>query len=324
MFIDAADHTPKLRDSTGSVTVLGTAAGSGGASLPPQTGNSGKFLSTNGTSANWKALGAAALADIGAASGTVAAGDDSRIINAVPNNRNINGYALSADINLTKSDLGLDNVTNDAQLKASALDPDPGMAGNSDEKVPSQKAVVSYVAAHMMGSGLAPGVGRTTLTAGWGAIADGACQEQTAAWAGITIADTVTLGPSPGLPGGVLAIARISAPDTVAIRLCNLSGASVTPGSQSFKGTLAVYNLSGSGVVDFGTMPDGACNTGTFPIPGISAGDPLTPKWPSTLENGLVGSMSATAADIVQVRLCNWSGAAIDPAAASFGAAVAK
>lgn len=85
-------------------------------SLPNQAGNSGRFLTTNGTSASWATvfpsfsgtngyiltsngsasvwstpaatrtalgLGGAAVLNVGTGSGTVAAGDDSRIVNAV-------------------------------------------------------------------------------------------------------------------------------------------------------------------------------------------------------------------------------------------------
>lgn len=45
----------------------------------------------------------------------------------------------------TKADVGLGNVTNDAQLKAAQLDTDGTLAGNSDAKVASQKATKTYV-----------------------------------------------------------------------------------------------------------------------------------------------------------------------------------
>jgi hypothetical protein len=54
---------------------------------------------------------------------------------------------------LTKADVGLSNVTNDAQLKASDLDTDGTLAANSDAKIPSQKAVKTYVDAHSGGTG---------------------------------------------------------------------------------------------------------------------------------------------------------------------------
>jgi Protein of unknown function (DUF2793) len=45
---------------------------------------------------------------------------------------------------LDKSDVGLGNVSNDAQLKAADLDTDGALAANSDAKVASQKAVKTY------------------------------------------------------------------------------------------------------------------------------------------------------------------------------------
>jgi hypothetical protein len=47
-------------------------------------------------------------------------------------------------LSLVASDVGLGNVTNDAQLKASQLDTDGAFAANSDTRVPSQKAVKTY------------------------------------------------------------------------------------------------------------------------------------------------------------------------------------
>lgn len=46
--------------------------------------------------------------------------------------------------NVTKAQIGLSNVTNDAQLKASDLDTDGTLAANSDTKIASQKAIVTY------------------------------------------------------------------------------------------------------------------------------------------------------------------------------------
>ncbi|MRT10798.1 hypothetical protein GJV07_00640 [Enterobacteriaceae bacterium RIT711] len=51
-------------------------------------------------------LKGAAVLDVGTAAGTVAAGNDPRIVNAVPNTRKINGHALSADASLTAGDVG--------------------------------------------------------------------------------------------------------------------------------------------------------------------------------------------------------------------------
>lgn len=62
----------------------------------------------------------------------------------VPLGRTINGHALNANVTITKSDVSLGNVTNDAQLKAADLDTDVTLAANSDTKIPSQKAVKAY------------------------------------------------------------------------------------------------------------------------------------------------------------------------------------
>lgn len=63
----------------------------------------------------------------------------------VPVSRTINGHALSADVVVTKSDIGLSAVDNIQQLPLSYLDTDGTLAANSDTKVPSQKAVRTYV-----------------------------------------------------------------------------------------------------------------------------------------------------------------------------------
>lgn len=64
---------------------------------------------------------------------------------AVPKTTTVNGHELSSNVTVSKSDVGLGNVTNDAQLKVSDLDTDDTLAGNSDVKVASQKAVKAYV-----------------------------------------------------------------------------------------------------------------------------------------------------------------------------------
>ncbi|MDY0316003.1 MAG: hypothetical protein RBR32_13095, partial [Bacteroidales bacterium] len=52
---------------------------------------------------------------------------------------------LKTDLGLVKSDVGLSNVDDLQQMPKSYLDTDATLIGNSDEKVPSQKAVKAYV-----------------------------------------------------------------------------------------------------------------------------------------------------------------------------------
>lgn len=60
-------------------------------------------------------------------------------------------YFLSANKTwqpVTKNTVGLNNLTNDAQIKLDDLDTDPTLAANSDTKVASQKATKSYIDNH--------------------------------------------------------------------------------------------------------------------------------------------------------------------------------
>ena len=62
----------------------------------------------------------------------------------VPNTRTVNGHQLTADVVVSKTDVGLSAVTNVAQMPLTYLDTDGTLAANSNTKVPSQAAVVSY------------------------------------------------------------------------------------------------------------------------------------------------------------------------------------
>ena len=64
----------------------------------------------------------------------------------VPVATTVNGHPLSSNINVTVADLNLNNVTNDAQLKAADLVTSVGTPGSAT-KVPSESAVRSAIAA---------------------------------------------------------------------------------------------------------------------------------------------------------------------------------
>lgn len=82
-------------------------------------------------------LGGAAALNVGTVAGTVAAGNDSRIVNAVPNTRTVNGHALSGDVTISAFDVGLGNVTNDAQVKRTEMGVALGVATlDSGGKIP--------------------------------------------------------------------------------------------------------------------------------------------------------------------------------------------
>ena len=95
-----------------------------------------------------------------------------------------------------------------------------------------------------------------------------------------------------------------------------------------------VINAAGGGssngaeagaVLDFPSIPVAACAPEqTFALAGAFPGDQVAPGWPSGLEAGLMGLMRVTAADTVAVRLCNFSGAPLNPAGATFHARLVR
>jgi hypothetical protein len=70
---------------------------------------------------------------------------DQDLSGLVPKTTTVNGHALSGNVSVTASDVGLGNVTNDTQLKAADLDTDTTLAASSDTKIPSQHAVKVYI-----------------------------------------------------------------------------------------------------------------------------------------------------------------------------------
>jgi hypothetical protein len=82
--------------------------------------------------------------------------------------------------------------------------------------------------------------------------------------------------------------------------------------------------LTANAVLDFGSIPTGTCADSLFTLPGASAGDSVAPGWPAGLESGLIGIMRISASNTVSVRVCNFSGASVDPAAATFRATVVR
>jgi hypothetical protein len=156
------------------------------------------------------------------------------------------------------------------------------------------------------------------------AIYDGNCAQNTAGWAAVAAGDVLTVGWPGALNTGLLAAMFAPVNGTVAVRLCNYSGASVTPGTLTYKVELRTYSLTGSSTIDFGAIYDGACVSNTFALAGAVAGDHLAAGWPNTLETGLIGTMFVSAADIVQIRLCNSSGATLDPASHLYKASISS
>ncbi|HWB82787.1 MAG TPA: hypothetical protein VG675_01520 [Bryobacteraceae bacterium] len=88
--------------------------------------------------------------------------------------------------------------------------------------------------------------------------------------------------------------------------------------------TVPTY-LTAAATLDFPSIATGACAADlTFPLAGAAPGDAVAAAWPSALEDGLIGTMRVSAANTVAVRLCNFSGDALNPASASYRGTIVR
>ncbi len=87
--------------------------------------------------------------------------------------------------------------------------------------------------------------------------------------------------------------------------------------------TVPTY-LTASATLDFPSIASVGCSELTLGLAGAVAGDSVAPGWPGGLEAGLIGTMRVSAVNTVAVRLCNFSGAALNPASASFRAMIVR
>lgn len=132
---------------------------------------------------------------------------------------------------------------------------------------------------------------------------------------GAIAGDQVLPGMPPTLEAGLIGMMRVSAPNTIEVRLANFSGGPITPAAaQVFGVTVALGVPPTSGVLTFPAINDLATASLTFSAPGVLAGAYLAPGFPVTLEPGLIGMMFCPADGVVQVRLLNVSGGTITPA----------
>lgn len=105
--------------SSATAAAWGTPAGGGSGVTSVAAANS--TITVSGT-----ATAPTLAANIGTAAGTVAAGNDSRILAAVPNTTQINGHTLTGDITLAASDVGAATTAQGAEADT-ALQPATGM-----------------------------------------------------------------------------------------------------------------------------------------------------------------------------------------------------
>lgn len=90
----------------------------------------------------------------------------------------------------------------------------------------------------------------------------------------------------------------------------------------AYYGTKPSEVLTGTATLDFGSI---AAVTGlelTITVAGAAAGDAVALAPPATMTAGLVWSGRVSAANTVTVRVSNITAGALDPASATWGAAV--
>lgn len=94
----------------------------------------------------------------------------------------------------------------------------------------------------------------------------------------------------------------------------------------SSDGTDAVWlaRVSASGAINFGSIPDGACLENTFALTGAALGDPVALGMSAALDTGLQASAEVSATDTAKIKVCNLSGAAVDPASITFTARIVR
>ncbi|RCG31981.1 hypothetical protein DQ384_05415 [Sphaerisporangium album] len=80
--------------------------------------------------------------------------------------------------------------------------------------------------------------------------------------------------------------------------------------------------LTGTATLDFPSIAAGTTAELTITVTGAVVGNPVALAPPATLTAGLIASGRVTAANTVTVRMANVTSGAIDPASATWGAAV--
>lgn len=74
----------------------------------------------------------------------------------------------------------------------------------------------------------------TTVSPTFTSIGDGNCQSQNTTWTGIGAGAAISVGPPAAFASGLFVTAVVTAADTVQLRVCNLSGSAVNPGTATY------------------------------------------------------------------------------------------
>ena len=159
-------------------------------------------------------------------------------------------------------------------------------------------------------------------------IADGTCAEQSASlqfpWpTGSPVTLTMPAqycDVSSGTcyaPVGLMPSVRIASPGVATLRMCNFSEAPQSLPMASY-GVVQYGNNPTTATLAFPAIADGACAALTVAVPGATAASAIAVGLPPALEQGLIVTGNPSEAGLVAINACNWGGATLTPAPASF------
>lgn len=116
--------------------------------------------------------------------------------------------------------------------------------------------------------------------------------------------------------------------DSTSKTACTTGGGSVrvacvSDGSVWTPAAGAGSTVSASSSLDFPSIPAGVCSaTLTFTLTGVATTNAISRQYPTGLSLGLIPVMWVSATDTISVSLCNFTGAAVDPAAGTYVASI--
>lgn len=167
-----------------------------------------------------------------------------------------------------------------------------------------------------------------SIALAFASIADGTCAEQSAplpfAW---PVGSPVTLtmptqycdatNGTCSAPAGLLPSVRITDTGVASVRLCNFSGVAQTLPMANYG--LVEYGVNPTtAVLTFPVIEDGDCATLNIAVPGATAASAIALGIPPALEHGLIVTGTPAGPNSVAISACNWSGATLAPAPASY------
>jgi hypothetical protein len=118
-------------------------------------------------------------------------------------------------------------------------------------------------------------------------------------------------------PVGLMPLVRITAPGVATLRMCNFSGVAQSLPMASY-GVVQYGNNPTTAMLTFPEIADGACATLTVTVPGATAASAIAVGLPPALEQGLLVAGAPSGPGLVAINACNWSGATMTPAPASY------